>query len=179
MWLLTGRSSQNSGSFADLPFEQDDYVLIAQFENLTGESLFDDGTLEAVLRRALSDSGFLHVAPAERIEDALRLMSRPLDTAVDRTVGQEIALRDGEIRVVLAGAVEKSDSGYQLTLQLVAAGNGRVLAGVREQDLDRAAIIPAIHRQASRVREQLGEALSLIEASEERIRKPHRGGWPE
>ena len=31
------------------PFEQSDYVLITQFENLTNEPLFDDGTLKYAL----------------------------------------------------------------------------------------------------------------------------------
>ena len=162
------RSTENG-----LLFGQDDYVLITQFDNLTGEPRFDGkGTLEAVLELALSDSGFLHVAQLERIEDALRLMKRPLDSVIDRTIGREVALRDGGIRAVLAGSIETSGAGYVLTVQLVNPQDGRVLGSVREAaSSDDAGLTLAIRRQASRVRERLGEALPLIQASEQRLQK--------
>ena len=174
LWVIQTRQPvPDPSTEIDLPFGQDDYVLITQFENLTGEPRFDGrGTLEAVLERALSDSGFLHVAQPERIEDALRLMKRPLDSVIDRTVGREVALRDGSIRVVLAGRIEPSGSGYVLTVQLVNPEDGHVIDSVSEDaSSDEAGIASAIHRQASRVRQRLGEAPPLIEASEQRLQK--------
>ena len=174
LWVIQTRQPvPDPSTEIDLPFGQDDYVLITQFENLTGEPRFDGrGTLEAVLERALSDSGFLHVAQPERIEDALRLMKRPPDSVIDRTVGREVALRDGSIRVVLAGRIEPSGSGYVLTVQLVNPEDGHVIDSVSEDaSSDEAGIASAIHRQASRVRQRLGEALPLIEASEQRLQK--------
>ena len=171
-WALqNGQPTREKQTIVDPPFEQDEYVLISRFDNLTGEPLFDDGTLEAVLELALSDSGFLHVAPPERIDDALRLMKRPADTVIDRTIGREVALRDGGIRVVLAGGIEKSGLGYVLTVQLVNSRDGRVLDSVREEASDEDGIRSAVSRQASWVRERLGEALPLIEASEQRLQK--------
>ena len=87
-----------------LPFEERDWVLIADFENRTGEAVFG-GTLEYALERELSNSQFVNVVPRPRIEDALRLMQRPLDTPINAAVGREIALRDGGIRALLTGRV--------------------------------------------------------------------------
>ena len=172
VWLVPSNDAGDGPLAGFVPsFEQDDYVLITQFENLTDNPLFDEGTLEYALELALSDSRYLHVAQPERVEDALRLMKRPLDTVVDRSVGREVALRDGGIRVVLAGAIEKSDSGYVLTALLMNPQDGRVLDSVREAASDEAEVTSAIHRQASRVRERLGEALPLIDASEQRLEK--------
>ena len=172
VWIVSSNQTEDA-QLADRvpPFEQDDYVLITQFENLTDNPLFDEGTLEYALELALSDSRYLHVAQPERVEDALRLMKRPLDTVVDRSVGREVALRDGGIRVVLAGAIEKSDTGYALTTLLVNPEDGRVLDSVRDEAADEAGVTSAIHRQASQVRERLGEALSLIQASQQRLEK--------
>jgi len=52
-----------------------DWVLLAGFENRTGESLFD-GTLQYALQRELGNSYFVNVVPRERAEDALRLMRK-------------------------------------------------------------------------------------------------------
>lgn len=58
---------------AALRFQGRDWVLIAAFENKTGETVLD-GTLEYALERELSNSPFVNVAPRERIEDVLQLM---------------------------------------------------------------------------------------------------------
>lgn len=173
-WVIQTRPhAPDTSTEIDLPFEQDDYVLITQFDNLTGEPRFDGrGTLEAVLELALSESGYLHVVQPERIEDTLRLMTLPVDSVIDRTVGREVARRDGGIRAVLAGSIEASGSGYVLTVQLVNPQDGRVLDSVTEEaSSDEAGIASAIRRQAGRVREYLGEALPLIVASEQRLQK--------
>ncbi|MGH9804602.1 MAG: protein kinase domain-containing protein, partial [Candidatus Acidiferrales bacterium] len=101
-----------------LPFEERDWVLIAQFENRTGEEVLS-GALEYALERELSNSRFVNVVPRERIADALQLMKKPLDTTVDAQVGREVCLRDGGIRALLTGRVEKLDSSYLLSVALV------------------------------------------------------------
>ena len=173
IWVLlqTGGPSRDAQAVINMPFEQDDYVLIAQFDNLTGEPLFDEGTLELALERALSESGLLHVTPPERVEDALRLMQRPLDTVIDRLVGREVALRDGAVRVVLAGTIEIFGPGYAVTMELIDPHVGRVLHSVREEAAHEADVTHAIYRQASRVRELLGEDLPPIESREHQLEK--------
>ena len=91
--LVWWHGREPDGSLRALAFEERDWVLIAAFDIHAGEALFD-GTLEAAL--ALSNSRFVNVVPRERIQDALRLMQKPLDTRVDSEVGREICLRDGE-----------------------------------------------------------------------------------
>ena len=58
-------------------------------------------TVEFALERELSNSQFVNVVPRDRIEDALRLMRKPIDARIDATVGQEISLRDGGIHALL------------------------------------------------------------------------------
>ena len=89
-----------------LAFEERDWVLISDFENRTGEELFDE-TLELALERTLVNSRFVNVVPRQRIQDTLRLMKQPLDARIDVSLGREICLRDGGIHALLAGQVEK------------------------------------------------------------------------
>ena len=147
-----------------------DVVLITRFENRTGEAAFDGG-LELALAHELSNSSVVRVASPERVEDALRLMKLPVDTVVDESLGREVALRDGGIRVFLTGHIEKFGPNYVLTVQLLDPEDGRVLASVSEEARDESVITSALRPLSSRVREVLGEALPLIQASEQRLEK--------
>lgn len=153
-----------------LPFEERDWVLIAHFENRTGEAVFD-GTLEYALERELSNSRFVNIAPRERINDTLRLMKKPLDTIIDAAVGREIALRDGGIRALLTGRVEKLDTTYVLNAALVEPGRGVTVASFSEEAEGQSEVVPAIRRLSNRVRETLGEELSSIQQSDEKLAK--------
>ena len=148
-----------------LAFEERDWVLISDFENRTGEELFD-GTLEHALGRTLSNSRFVNIVPRERIRDALRLMRKPMDSRVDAVLGREICLRDGGIRALLAGRVEKLGSAYVLSVDLVDPARGVSVVALREEASGEDEIWPAVRHLASRVRGSLGEELALIRGNE-------------
>ena len=153
-----------------LDFEARDWVLIADFENQTGGAIAD-GTVEYALAHALGESRFVNVVPRERVVDTLGLMRQPPETAVDAAVGREIALRDGGIRVMLTGRVDKLDTTYALTAVLVEPATGRTVASVREEAAGDSEFLPAVHRLSNRVRARLGEALADIERSARALEK--------
>jgi tetratricopeptide (TPR) repeat protein len=148
-----------------LQFNARDWVLIASFENRTGELLLD-GTLEFAFDRELSSSGFVNVAPRERIEDVLALMQKPIDAKVERRLGREIALRDGDIRALLVGRVEKTRGTYAVTSQIVNPSDDVMVTILNEEASGQAELLNAIRRLAFRVREALGEMRSTIEKSQ-------------
>ncbi len=137
-------------------FRQRDWVFITNFENLTGEPLFN-GTLEYALERELSNSQFVSVVPRERVQDALRLMKRPPDTPVDSALGRELCLRDGNIRVMLAGRIEKLGSTYLLSGLLVDPASGTILHSASQQAVGQEAVLAAVQRLSDQIRSTLGE----------------------
>ena len=145
-------------------FHNRDLVLITNFENRTGEPVFD-GSLEYALTRELSTSQFVNVAPPDRIEDTLRLMRRPLNTRIDGPLGREICLRDVGIRALLTGRFEKVGENYVLGVQLIDPGHGAVIASFSEEAPDEKHVLAAIHRLSNRVRESLGEQIKSIQQS--------------
>ena len=153
-----------------LEFEARDWVLIADFENQTGGAIAD-GTVEYALAHALGESRFVNVVPRERVVDTLGLMRRPPETAVNAAVGREIALRDGGIRAMLTGRVDKLDTTYALSAVLVEPATGRTLASVREEAAGDSEFLPAVERLSNRVRARLGEALADIELSARALEK--------
>ncbi len=114
-----------------LPFAARDFVLVTAFENRTGEPLLD-GTLELALERELSASPFVNVVPGGRVRDGLALMRKAADTRVDAGIGREIALRDGKIRALVSGRVEKIGGAYSLSTAILNPTHGAIVAGVQE-----------------------------------------------
>lgn len=153
-----------------LKFEERDWVLISSFENKTGNSVLD-GTLEYALERELSNSQFVNVVPRERISDALRLMRKPLDMKIDAALGREICLRDGGIRTLLTGRVERLGTTYVLSAELIDPLNGVTVASMSEEDPADTQMGAAVRHLSNRVREALGEGRDLIHLNEERLQK--------
>ena len=144
-----------------LEFNARDWILVTEFDNRTGEAVLD-GTLDRALARELSNSQIVNVVPPERVRDVLRLMRQPPDAAVDRDLGLEVSLRDGDIRVVLWGQVEKLDSTYVLSATVVDPATGVALASVQQEAQDQRTIVVAVQRLSNDVRETLGEAIASV-----------------
>jgi serine/threonine protein kinase len=147
-----------------------DWVLVSRFENQTGDRRLD-GAVEPALEQELSASQFVNVVPQERIEDALRLMRRPQDTPLDAVVARELCLRDGGVRGLLTGRIEKLGSAYVLTLKLVDVTSDRVLASAREEAADDKALLPAVRRLSNWVRHAAGEEMQRAERHESGLEK--------
>lgn len=151
-------------------FKARDWALIASFENRTGNPVFD-GTIEYALARELSNSQYVTVVSPERVGDALRLMKKPSGTRVDVALGREICLRDGDIRMLLAGRVEKLGTVYVLSAQLIDPVRDVAVATLTEEDPADSQMSATVRRLSDRVRETLGEKRSLIQQSENRLEK--------
>lgn len=143
-----------------LPFQERDWALIARFENRTGEPVFD-GSVEYAVERELTNSKFVNVVPRERVVDALRLMKKPPETVVDRSVGREVCLRDGGIRALITGRVEKLGGRYIVSADLVDPATDVAVRSFSEEAGVERDVVRAIARLSDRVREGLGEELSF------------------
>jgi tetratricopeptide (TPR) repeat protein len=139
-----------------MPLAANEAVLVTAFENRTGEPVFT-GTLEYLIRQELSASSSVHVATPDRVRDALALMRRPLDTPVDIAVGREISVRDGAIRVLVAGRLDRIGDRYALSVELIAAPDGRSIAVDRRVVEEEGAVLDAAIAQAAWIRRTLGE----------------------
>jgi tetratricopeptide (TPR) repeat protein len=158
--VLVAWLSRNGGtssiSSRPLSFKPREWVLVANFENRTGEKLFD-GTLDYALRRELSNSRHVNVVSRERISDTLRLMRKPLDSRLEAPLAREVCLRDGGIRALLTGRVEKVGSTYAFSVALMEPRQGTLVAGFNEQSSGTDGALSAIRRISNRVRAALGE----------------------
>jgi DNA-binding winged helix-turn-helix (wHTH) protein/tetratricopeptide (TPR) repeat protein len=144
-----------------LSFPNRGWVLIAKFENRTGEAIFDD-TVEYALERELSNSRFVNLVPPERVQDAFRLMKKPSDTRLDASLAREVALRDGNVQVLLIGRTEKLGAAYVLSASLIEPSSGAVLRSFSEQAAGQNAVLAAVNQLSVQLREGLGEGTARL-----------------
>ena len=157
-----------------LKFEERDWVLVANFENLTGEAVFDE-TLQFALERELANSRFANVVPRERVRDSLRLMKLPPESEMGADIAREVALRDGGIRALAAGRIEKLDSTYLLSLSLINPADGMLVASFSDEAKGHGQVMTSIRGLSNKLRRSLGENLTRIHASDmslERVTTP-------
>ena len=138
-----------------------DTILIADFTNTTGDTVFD-GTLKQALAVQLGQSPYLSIAPDDRIRETLRFMGRSPDERLTRDVAREICLRQG-IKALLAGSISSLGSHYVLSLEALNAQNGAAFAREQIEASTKEEVIKALGTISSKLREKLGESLASIE----------------
>ena len=138
-----------------------DSILLADFVNTTGESVFDD-TLKQALSVQLGQSPYLNVFPEERVRRALRYMGRSPDERVTSEVAREISEREG-IKAILNGSIASLGSQYVITLNAVNSRSGESLAQEQVSADSKEQVLAALGKAASSLRAKLGESLSSIQ----------------
>jgi eukaryotic-like serine/threonine-protein kinase len=140
---------------------EQDTILIADFVNTTGDSIFD-GTLKQGLAVQLGQSPFLHLFPDIRVRQTLRLMGRSPDERVTAEIGQEICERQG-LKALIVGAIAPLGSHYVIALEAVNGRSGEVLAREQTEAESQERVLKALSEAASHMREKLGESLGSIQ----------------
>jgi eukaryotic-like serine/threonine-protein kinase len=138
-----------------------DSVLLADFVNTTGDSVFD-GTLKQALAVQLQQSPYLNIFPESRIQKALRFMGRSADERVTRDVAREICIREG-VKAMLAGSISSLGSHYVVTLEAVNAQSGDSLDREQVEAESKEQVLKSLDQAASRLREKLGESIGSVQ----------------
>jgi len=137
-----------------------DSVVVADFENATGEPVFD-GALKVALAVAVEQSPFLKVFPDEQARDTLRLMGRSPDERLTRATTREIARRE-QLRALLAGSIAKLGHNYVISLEAVNVETGYVMAREQAEAASQEQVLTSLGVATSKLRERLGESLASI-----------------
>jgi tetratricopeptide (TPR) repeat protein len=140
---------------------EQDTIVLADFTNTTGDPVFD-GALKVALAVALEQSPFLKVFPDDRMRETLRLMGRPPDTSVTRSVAREIAQRE-QMKALIAGSIAGLGRNFVLALEAVNADTGDVMAREQVEAGSKEEVLTALGGAAVRLRNKLGESLASIQ----------------
>jgi serine/threonine protein kinase/tetratricopeptide (TPR) repeat protein len=129
-------------------------ILIADFSNHTSDSVFE-GTLEPALSVAMEGASFISSYSRNQAHK-IGTQLRPGSTAIDESLGQLVAAREG-INLVLSGSIESSGSQYTLKVKAVDATDGHEIATETAQVSDKSGVLPAVNSIADRLRRDLGD----------------------
>jgi eukaryotic-like serine/threonine-protein kinase len=146
-----------------------DTIVLAEFENMTGEPVFD-GALKVALAVAVEQSPFLKVFPDAAARDTLRLMQRSPDERLTRSIARDIARRE-QLKAFLAGSIVTLGRNYVIALEAINAETGDVMAREQAEATSKEDVLTALGSVTSRLREKLGESLASIEKFDVKLPK--------
>ncbi|HMK21982.1 MAG TPA: serine/threonine-protein kinase, partial [Terriglobales bacterium] len=138
-----------------------DTVLLTDFVNTTGDSVFD-GTLKQALATQLEQSPYLNLLSESRIREALRFMGRPEDQRISSDVAREICLRENA-KAMLNGSISALGTHYVVTLSAVNAQTGDTIASEQAESDSKEQVLKSLDKAATSLRGKLGESLPSIQ----------------
>lgn len=138
-----------------------DTVVLADFENTTGDPVFD-GTLRQGLAVQLEQSPFLTLVSDVTVRQTLRLMSQPPDARLTPDIARQLCLRTGSA-AVLEGSIAKLGNQYVLGLEAVNCRSDESLVDEQVTAAGKEEVLKSLAQAASRLRTKLGESLRTVQ----------------
>lgn len=143
-----------------IPFKEGDWILVTDFENLTGEEVFDK-SLNTALSVSIEQSRYLNVLPRQRIDEALRRMKKEDVEYIDEGTGREIAEREG-IKVILVPSISRIGDTYALTGVIEDPSTGESFRSEIVRSEGKNEVLNALDELTGKIRIDLGETLAEI-----------------
>lgn len=138
-----------------------DPIVLADFDNKTGDSVFDD-TLKQALAVELEQSPFLDVLSDRKVTAALRLMGRSQDQRLTGEVARELCQRVGS-KAMLAGSISTLGNDYVIGLNAVNCATGDALLKQQVEARGKEDVLKALGKAATDMRRKLGESLASVQ----------------
>lgn len=136
-------------------------VVIADFENKTGDETFD-GALRQALLAQVAQSPRLLIETEERVRGALGLMQREPGEPLTGRLAREVCQRVGAT-IVLAGSIRLLGSRYFVGLDAIGCEKGDLLASEYVEARAKEQVVAELSRAVSNLRRTLGESLPSMQ----------------
>ena len=156
VWSLAHRDAASGLRLTDK-----DTIVLAEFENKTGDPVFDD-TLRQGLSVALQQSPFLSVIPDQQVQATLALMGQPRDARLTADTAEQICERTGSA-AVLEGSITSLGSQYVVGLRARNCNTGDILDEEQIQAGRREDVLNSLSQLARTFRTRVGESLATVE----------------
>ena len=146
---------------AAAPLTEKDTIVIADFDNKTGDPVFDDALKQALVVQ-LGQSPYLNILSERKVEETLRLMGRPPNDRITRDVAGELCVRTGS-KAILLGSISNLGGQYVVGINAVGCTTGDTLATEQEEAATKQDVLKALSKAAASLRSHLGESLASIQ----------------
>ena len=143
------------------PLTEKDTIVLADFENTTGDAVFDDALKQALGGGTGAVPLSQHpLRPQGRRDSAAD--GAPASERVTQDMAREICLRTGS-KAMLAGSISRLGSQYVVGLEAVNCGTGDTLAKEQAEAASKEDVLKALDKVASSLRTKLGESLASVQ----------------
>jgi len=129
-------------------------VLVADFANATGDSVFDE-TLEPPLSVALEDASFISSFSRNQAKK-IAAQLQPGASTLEETAARLVGVREG-IPFIVAGLIGRKGNGYEVRARTVEAATGKILLEVDETAEDKKGVLAVVDKIAAKTRRALGD----------------------
>jgi eukaryotic-like serine/threonine-protein kinase len=149
-WYLHSRPQSSAKTRSHAPIS----VLVSDFQNNTGDSLFDN-TLEPMFNVALEGASFINGfnrGTARKVASDVAHSDGKLDEEVSRLV----AAKEG-IAAIVTGSLSKHGSSYSLSVKAIDALSGKILASNSVNTASKDALLLEVPKLAVPIRRALGD----------------------
>ena len=137
-----------------------DTIVLADFANNTGETVFDDALREAT-EVGLQQSPFLNVLSDQKMAAILKQMGRTGESRMTGQIAIELCQRAGS-KVTVQGSISSIGTTYLIGLAAIRCDNGAPIALEQAQAIRREDVIDALGGATTRLRARLGESMPSI-----------------
>ena len=138
-----------------------DTIVVADFENRTGDPIFD-GTLKGAMAVDLDQSPYLNIVSDQKISEALKLMSRDPGIPITGDIARDLCQRVNG-NALLQGSIANFGQQYVVVLTTTNCATGDSLAAEQFRVESKEKILPALDKAAASLRRRLGESSGSIE----------------
>ncbi len=139
----------------------EDSIVLADFDNRTGDPVFDD-TLRQGLSVELQQSPFLSLVSDRQVRQTLALMGAPKDARLTPETAMQVCQRAGSA-LVLEGSITRLGSRYVLALRASNCTTGNLVDQEQAQAPRREDVLTALTQIARKFRTAAGESLATVE----------------
>jgi eukaryotic-like serine/threonine-protein kinase len=140
-----------------------DSIVLADFENSTGDSVFD-GALKEALALQLERSPYFNVLPESRVQQALHFMGRSPNERLTKQVVHEICVREG-ISTMLVGSIAGFGTHYVITLEAINAQSEDAIARAQAEAGSKEQILKSLEQAAATLQQKLGDTAPSVQAA--------------
>lgn len=137
------------------PAEQPDpvSVLIADFDNKTGDPIFD-GTLEQTLGLGIEGASF--VTAFDRSSAKRQAANLQSGGGLNEDGARLVAVREG-VELVLTGEISETNGKYVFSVKVIEPVDGEAIAEVERTAKDKVSVLSAVTAVTDEIREELGD----------------------
>ncbi len=143
------------------PLTEKDSLVLADFDNKTGDPVFDDA-LKQALAVQLGQSPFLNILSDRKVEETLHLMGQPSTERITRDMARELCIRTGS-KAFLVGSISNLGGQYVLGVDAIGCSTGDTLAKEQVEAATKQDVLKALGQVSSSLRTKLGESLATVQ----------------